>query len=119
VSTDRVCECGCGRPMHGMRPEARYATDACRTRHWKAKRMDPRDRKRKSDRERIARRRAQGVPLSDMRVSYGRAIEVLADHFEQVDGGYRLDAIERAEAVLRQALPARLRGDGGRRAAEA
>ncbi len=30
----RVCECGCSRPMVGKRPEARYATDACRVGDW-------------------------------------------------------------------------------------
>lgn len=31
----RVCACGCGRTMYGMRPAALYATDACRARAWK------------------------------------------------------------------------------------
>jgi hypothetical protein len=30
--TDRLCACGCGRPVTSARPEARYATGACRVR---------------------------------------------------------------------------------------
>ncbi len=31
----RLCACGCGRSLAGKRPEARYASDACRARAWK------------------------------------------------------------------------------------
>jgi len=31
----RLCACGCGASLEGMSPDARYATDACRARHWK------------------------------------------------------------------------------------
>lgn len=37
VELERVCACGCGRPLEGMRSDAVYASGACRTRHWKAR----------------------------------------------------------------------------------
>lgn len=33
----RTCACGCGASMEGARPQARYASDACRSRAWKAR----------------------------------------------------------------------------------
>ena len=33
----RLCACGCGTTIDELRPTARYATDACRTRAWKAR----------------------------------------------------------------------------------
>jgi hypothetical protein len=33
--TERLCACGCGRSLDGMRSKARYASGACRTRDWK------------------------------------------------------------------------------------
>jgi hypothetical protein len=33
----RRCRCGCGLPLQGMRPEALYASPACRLRDWKAR----------------------------------------------------------------------------------
>jgi hypothetical protein len=35
--TDRSCACGCGRPVTSPRPEARYATGACRVRAHRAR----------------------------------------------------------------------------------
>ena len=35
--TKRVCVCGCGRPVSSPRPEAKYATGACRVRAHRAK----------------------------------------------------------------------------------
>lgn len=32
----RVCECGCGASLEGRDERARYATDACRAKAWKA-----------------------------------------------------------------------------------
>jgi hypothetical protein len=35
--TDRPCACGCGRPVTSPRPEAKYASGACRVRAHRAK----------------------------------------------------------------------------------
>jgi hypothetical protein len=37
ANADRLCVCGCGAPA-ASRKGARYATSACRTRDWKARR---------------------------------------------------------------------------------
>jgi hypothetical protein len=34
--TGRSCACGCGQPVTSLRPEARYATGACRVRAHRA-----------------------------------------------------------------------------------
>lgn len=36
VRVPRTCECGCGRQIVGRRSGARYATDACKSRAWRA-----------------------------------------------------------------------------------
>jgi hypothetical protein len=38
--TVRACACGCGQPVTSPRPEARYATGACRVRAHRAARND-------------------------------------------------------------------------------
>jgi hypothetical protein len=35
--SDRRCACGCGASLAGKRSQARYASEACRTRAWKAR----------------------------------------------------------------------------------
>ena len=32
---ERVCACGRGCSIEGKHPDAKYATSACRSRHWK------------------------------------------------------------------------------------
>lgn len=88
----RLCECGCGEPLAGRRPEARYATDQCRARDWKAKRgYGPQ------------RRPGSRTNASGLQVSFRKAVDVLADEFD----GYLLPW--EIESALKLALPDRQR----------
>jgi hypothetical protein len=92
---ERRCACGgvdgsgCTESMEGSRPNALYASSACRTRAWKRRTgyRDPRRRKASPN------ARVQRKP--SLRISYRRAVAAVAPYV----GGE-----QRAEAVLRPLL---------------
>lgn len=95
---------GCKKPA-----KREYCSDRCRAAtHKLRKRMGdallPRERKRMLDAAAKREARAQGAIASDMRLSYVKAVQVLAGHFEG-RGMLPEYALERAEQVLSQALP--------------
>lgn len=70
--SERLCECGCGQPLVGLRANARYASDACRSRDWKRRAgyVDPRAAK---PRRNVSRRSKPTAP----RISYRKALDAL------------------------------------------
>ncbi len=111
--TDRVCGCGCDLPMDGMAPAARYATDACRARHWKERTQY--DRRAAGNGGNGAQRRTGGP--SGRQVSYRKAVraaEAIIRYVgrEHVTGDAELTR-RIAEAFMRGALPELQRGEHG------
>jgi hypothetical protein len=88
----RVCACGCGESIEHLRPQAVYASDACRPRHWKERTGYEDRRARKADRN--GKRKAPRRP--SLRVSYLKAVEAIEPH---------VGSRERAEEILRPVLP--------------
>lgn len=107
VSIVRTCACGCNTSLAGMRPEARYASDACRARAWKDRTGYADPRRRKAARNgRAQRRRAP-----DLRVSYRKALDALARYLQSIGRpAARREAAELLEPLLtdrqREALAA-------------
>ena len=90
--SDRVCSCGCGASLAGLRPQARYASDACRTRGWKARTGYADQRASKPSRN--GRQRARRAP--EQRIAFGKAAKLLVDRLGP--------AGEAAALVLRELL---------------
>lgn len=92
---DRLCECGCGQSLEGLRSNARYASDACRSRAWKARAgyVDPRTAK--------PRRNVSKPRKPSIRISYRKALEQLEDYLISIghDAPYT-----QARALLRPLL---------------
>lgn len=118
----RTCAApGCGKSMEGRRWNAEYCDDACRARAWKAKQAGngqngsetPEQRRLRHDREYHARRRSVGVIPSDVRVSFDKAVDVLAAKLARDGIGWTEDGPTQSREVawlwLRDALPERLR----------
>jgi hypothetical protein len=97
AGSERLCACGCGESLEGKRPNARYRSDACRSRGWKGRAgyTDPRAAKPRRNGQRKAKRKP------DLRISYRKALDALEEAFAQygVDSPY-----VRARAVLRPLL---------------
>jgi hypothetical protein len=66
----RVCACGCGASLEGRKPEARFASDACRSRAWK-------DRTGYSHQDRENGGNGAQKRHSGLQVSYRKAVEIL------------------------------------------
>lgn len=108
----RCARPGCRRPA---KPKGDYCKDACRAAAHKLRKkygdgLLPIERRRLRDREEKRAARASGVIPSDVRLSYAKTKAVLAAHFE-AQGMLPEYASVRAERVLREALPERLRGE--------
>lgn len=97
----RFCACPCKRPLTGRRPNARYATAACRTRHWKERRGIIGLRYVKASQN-----GKSGPP--GLQVSYRKAVLALALDYQR-EGKPWYAAVPQAERVLQQALPVRQR----------
>lgn len=95
--------------LAGMREGARFCSDGCRVRHWREARTAPEERLRTAARDRKREARASGVIASDVRLSYGKTVSVLAAHIQCVDRVPELVARRMAQELLHDALPARLR----------
>lgn len=109
VLVGEPCACGCGHPQ---RPNSDYATDACRTRHWKRETgyVDPR-RPASANAANAAQTRLLRPPHHGGRqLSYRKTVKVLADYLVELDVVGGVAQAERvAETILRRALPARQR----------
>lgn len=101
----RVCACGCGRSLEGRRPEARYATDKCRARHWKLRTGYGRADQQKGVRTAEAPRSGP----SGLQVSYRKAVKRVAELLAVNGWVQRRDAEHVATLTLRAALPDRQR----------
>ena len=93
MSTPRLCACGCGVSLVGMKPQAIYASPACKTRVWRRSRQEAGQTRRVP----VQRRRSGGA-----QVSFRRAVAVLAREFPS-------EPVERFERVLAGALSERQR----------
>lgn len=71
----RVCACPCKASLDGMKPTARYATAACKTRHY---------RERKAEAERVPRVTSQHrrPKPSGLQISFWKAQRLLELYFE-------------------------------------
>lgn len=99
--SERVCACGCGASLDGMRKDAIYASAHCRTLGWKRRvgYADPRRRK-ASPNGKTGRSKPSGL-----QVSYRKAVRELAD---VMDAG-NPESLELAGRILARALPERQR----------
>lgn len=97
-----TCKCGCGRPRKGR---SDFATDACRTRHWK-QRTGYQARARENGRNGTENGKTTRAKRSGMQVSYRKAVEAVAEELAHL--GVR-DPEHRARLVLTPVLPARQR----------
>lgn len=78
MTTRRSCACGCGEPLTGRRPQARYATDACRTRSWKDRRRNAQQAPGKPSRNGKRRR-------IEVRLSHRRVLALLVDVLRRIN----------------------------------
>jgi hypothetical protein len=99
-----TCECGCGTELDGRRSGARYASDACRARAWKARTGYRRERAAGTTGNGNARQRPKRRRSPDRRVTLSRAVAAVQE-------GLREDGPDptRVGAWLERALPSRLR----------
>jgi hypothetical protein len=95
MPAQRRCECGCGEPLTGLRPNARFATDACRTRTWKAKHRYADPRRSKPSRNGTSRRKPT------LRISYLKAVAAVGQELASL--GHPAPH-RRARALLRPLL---------------
>lgn len=104
----RVCE-WCHEPFEPHRPHARFCSDVCRVRAWKASRDDSGS---VTAVERVPRSR------SGLQVPYRRGVKEVAAYLRTVRFDHAGTCEEIAELVLAKALPAaqreRLTNRGGR-----
>jgi hypothetical protein len=98
----RRCACGCETSMVGRRPNASYATDACRSRAWKQRNRYVDQRAGKPSRN------ANGAPrrAPTLRVSYRKAVQAVESELAAL--GHPTPAA-RARVVLMALLSARAR----------
>lgn len=99
--SERFCACNCGQPLEGLRANARYASDACRSRDWKRRAgyVDPRAAKPRRNVSRQARR-----PTAP-RVSYRKAITAVADWLADYQAHDDRDPLDVARSILDPLLP--------------
>jgi hypothetical protein len=100
VTADRLCECECGEPIQSSRPNARYASDACRTRAWKARTGYADRRARKPSRNGRPRRPSP----SSVRISYRKALDVVESALRAQPMRGSAAARQRAEELLEPIL---------------
>jgi hypothetical protein len=100
----RRCKCGCGASLEGKRPEARYASDACRARAWKGRTGYRRENGRNGTRN------ASPRPVA-LRISLRRAQTVADELIDTLDAAAVSPAGVRRiiDAVLVQSLSERQR----------
>jgi hypothetical protein len=94
------------------KPGGKWCSDDHKVRGFKLKKatggMLPRERKRVTDAAAKRAAREQGVIASDVRISWNRAVDVLADELGDFATCWT-ERRRRAEEILREALPPRLR----------
>lgn len=97
LGLERLCECGCGQSLDGLRANARYATTACRTRAWKERTHYRDARAAKASRNAAPRKPA-------LRISYLRALDAIEALLADYEPSRLQTPRERAENVLRPLL---------------
>lgn len=102
----RLCACGCGERIVSTRPNARYASDACRSRAWKAK-AGYRDPRRAQPYRNGSRRPDAARRKPSVRISYRKAVDAVTAALEDpatYEPQRLLSPRERAEAILEPLL---------------
>lgn len=96
---ERLCACGCGVELVTLRSNARYASDACRSRDWKRRAgyVDPRA---PQPRRNVSKPRRPSAP----RISYRKALDAVAFEVQHLPGYTADTAREFAVAALRPLL---------------
>jgi hypothetical protein len=102
TSDDRVCACPCKQSLEGMKPSARYATAACRTRHYRERQAQP-----------VQTPRVTSQKRSGLQVSYQKALQAAISAIGSFAAarlaGSAVTDCEIAEQCVREALSQRQR----------